>query len=136
MKVNTTSSVGGVEEAPRSGDTRGGQDAGHVNTSHILEPPLMTYIDDPDPEITQSLEAAGYYAVTNKDGVYEATPVDTFLVFSDGSLFGADEEGEDLAEVKGFRGYVFIAGGADGLDSDDIEQLLNETMINEEDDNG
>ena len=136
MKVNTTSSVGGTEEAPRAGDTRGGQDVGHVNTSHILEPPLMTYIDDPDPEITQQLESAGYYAVAHRDGVYEAVEVASFLVFDDGSLFGTDGAGEDLAEQEGFKGYVYIEEGADELSSEELETVLEETMINREDDNG
>jgi len=133
MKVNTTSSIGGVEEAPRSGDARGDQANGRVNTSDILEPPAMVYIDDPDPEITQSLEAAGYYAITNRGGVYEAVEVASFLIFDDGSFFGADAEGADLAELEGFEGYVFVAGGLDELSSEEIEKLVEETRIDKED---
>jgi hypothetical protein len=43
-----------------------------------------------------------------------------------------DEEVADLAEARGFEGFVFIAGGADELDGGDIEELLKETKINQE----
>ena len=77
------------------------------------------------------MEAVGYYAVTRRLGLYEVVPVDSFLVFSDGSHYGTDEEGEDLAEQPGFEGFIFAKGEADELSDEEIERLLEETKIEE-----
>jgi hypothetical protein len=118
--VNTTSSISGGDVPTRPQ----GHDKHPVH--HVINGTAL-YDEMDAPEITQSLEARGYYAVTKRLGVYEPLPVDSFLVFDDGFLYGVDKEGEDLAERSGFQGYVFIAGGADELSGEEIEQLLEET---------
>ena len=142
--MNTTDSIKAVkpvcempeEEAaklPRADTRERHNNHGTVNTSDILEPPAMVYIDEPDPEIVQELSAAGYYAVTAEGGAYEATPVDSFIVFDDGSFYGADGEGADLAEMPGFQGYIFVRGDVDGMTSEQVKQMLKESRIDKED---
>jgi hypothetical protein len=93
--------------------------------------------DVDDPVIVQELPAAGYYAVVREGERFRAAPVECFLAFDDGSIFGADEEGSDLAELPGFQGFVFsdgtkmLSSKREMLSSKRVEQLLEETKIEE-----
>ena len=128
--MNTTTNIHGnaCEEPERR---RREHYTGYTNTTKLYDE--MVDLSDPDPEITQSLEASGYYAVAEQGGAYESVPVDSFLVFDDGSIYGTDANGEDLAEREDFKGYVFIKEGADELSSEGRAALLKETMMIKED---
>lgn len=81
----------------------------HVNTSAILEPPAMDYLDEP-PEITKVLNAGGW-AAAFEDGHQEELLF--WCVLDDATVHGVvlDEDGlVNLAEGNveardGFRGY-------------------------------
>jgi len=116
------------EQLPRA-EPKGRNPHGTVVTTRLYEEDLVD-LDEEDVSITQQLESMGYFAVVEKDGRCRALPVTSFLVFDDGSIFGADEEGVDLAEQEGFRGYVFSDGRA-MLNSKRVRKLLEETRLEE-----
>ncbi len=97
MVLNTTS---GPQEVPRG--TRS-----HINTTAILEPPLMAY-EGEEPEIASVVSAAGWCAVIAD----EAVPLPLWVLLDDGSVYGAaiGEDGLldplDSVETRpGFSGY-------------------------------
>ncbi len=73
MPVNTTH---GPQEVPRG-------EARHINTSDILEPPLMTY-EDEEPAILAVVSAGDWCAVV--EGV--AVPMPLWVLLDDGSVHG------------------------------------------------
>ena len=73
MVLNTTH---GPQEVPRG--TRS-----HINTTAILEPPLMSY-EGEEPEIASVVSAAGWCAVV--EGVAVAMPL--WVLLDDGSVYG------------------------------------------------
>ncbi len=100
MVLNTTR--GGPAEVPRG--TRS-----HINTTDILEPPKMQYVDEP-PEVVQVLAAPGW-AATFEDGHHEELIF--WCVLDDETVHGVvlGEDGlVDLAQGNaekhpGFTGY-------------------------------
>jgi len=78
---------------------------GHINTSDILEPPKLEYLDEPA-EIVHVLSARGYVAAF-KDGHREDL---VFWAVDDaGEVFGVtlnDEGRVDLARVSDREGFV------------------------------
>ena len=97
--INTTN---GPAEVPRG--TRS-----HINTSDILEPPLMTY-EDEAPDILAVLPAGDWCAVVG--GV--AVPVVAFVALDSGKIHGVaiGEDGRinlttgNVEELDGFTGYT------------------------------
>ena len=101
MVLNTTH---GPQEVPRG--TRS-----HINTSAILEPPLMSY-EDEEPEIASVVSAAGWCAVIAD----EAVPLPLWVLLDDGSVYGA-AIGEDgllapLDNVENNPNFVRYSRGA------------------------
>jgi hypothetical protein len=71
--INTTT---GAVEVPRG--TRS-----HINTSAILEPPLMTY-EGEEPEILAVLPGGSWYAVIGGEGI----PLIAMVALDDASMYG------------------------------------------------
>ncbi len=100
MVLNTTR---GPVEFPRG-------EARHINTTDILEPPKMQYVDEP-PEVVQVLAAPGW-AATFEDGHHEELLF--WCVLDDETVHGVllGEDGlVDLAQGNaetrsGFSGYT------------------------------
>ena len=98
----------------------------------------MIDISEEPMEVEQILEApTNMYTVCRAtEGTLKATKVN-YLLVSEGTMWGfvgiRDEvEMASTAETKdGFEGYV-IKEGADALSTEEIEQLLNETKIEED----
>ena len=109
--------------APRPEDSR------IVNTCSVYEGDL---VDLDAPKLSQSVEVVGLHALTEHEGAYEAHPVDSLMVWDDGSMYAVDAEREDLAEREGFVGYVNTTEDADELTSEELEELLEETRIEED----
>ncbi len=96
--INTTR---GPAEVPRG--TRS-----HINTSAILEPPLMSY-EGEEPEIASVVSAAGWCAVIGD----EVVPLPLWVLLDDGSVYGAaiGEDGlldplDSVEKRSGFNGYT------------------------------
>jgi hypothetical protein len=98
MVLNTTT---GAVEVPRG--TRS-----HINTTAVLEPPLMTY-EDEAPEIIAVVPATGWQAVIGD----EAVPLVAFVALDDASMHGVAVGSNGLInlttgnveELAGFTGY-------------------------------
>ncbi len=73
MVLNTTH---GPQEVPRG-------EARHINTSAILEPPLMSY-EDEAPEIISVLNAGDWCAVVDGDAI----PLVAWVALDDASMHG------------------------------------------------
>jgi hypothetical protein len=81
----------------------------HVNTSDVLEPPRMEYLDE-EPEIIAVVPAADWCAVVGEALV----PLVVFVAMDDGRLYGVvvgDDGRVDLVEntaedIPGFTGYI------------------------------
>jgi len=95
--MNTSNGPVAVERGPG---------AGHViNTSDILEPPKLEYLDEPA-EIVHVLSGAGY-AATFEDGHREDLVF--WVVGAEGEVFGAtlsDDGKVDLASAEDRKGFV------------------------------
>ncbi len=100
MPINTT---GGAIPRP-------GERVGHVvNTSDVLEPPQMQYVDEP-PEITQVLDAVGW-AAAFEDGHQEELLF--WCVLDDATIHGVVLGKDGLVDLtegnvetrRGFRRY-------------------------------
>jgi hypothetical protein len=96
--INTTT---GPQEAPRG--TRS-----HINTSDILEPPLMTY-EGEEPEIISVLPGTGWQAVIGEERV----PLVAFVALDSGKMHGVvvgadgciDLTAGNVEELAGFTRY-------------------------------
>jgi hypothetical protein len=99
MVLNTTN---GAVEVPRG--TRS-----HINTSDLLEPPKMEYLDE-EPEIVSVVSAGGWQAVIGGEPVALAA----FVALDDASMYGVavDEGGRinlttgNVELLDGFTGYA------------------------------
>ena len=102
--MNTSNGPVAVERGPG---------AGHViNTSDILEPPQMQYVDEPA-EVAHVLSGAGY-AATFEDGHREDLVF--WVVDDEGAVFGAtlsDEGRAGLASVEDRAGFVMYERTSD-----------------------
>ncbi len=101
MTINTTH---GPAEVPRG--TRS-----HINTSAILEPPLMTY-EDESADILAVVSAGDWCAVIAD----EAVPLPLWVLLDDGSVYGVaiGEDGllDALDNVENNPNFVRYARGA------------------------
>jgi len=113
-------------ELPRAGTKEPNR---YTVTTRLYEEDLID-LDEPEVSITQQLDSEGYFAVVQEGERYRSVPVASFYVFSDGSLYGADEEGVDLAGFEGFAGFVF-SDGTGMLRSERVEKLLEQTRREE-----
>ncbi len=101
MVLNTTR---GPQEVPRG-------EARHINTTAILEPPLMAY-EGEEPEIASVVSAAGWCAVIGD----EAVPLPLWVLLDDGSVYGvavgADGLLDALDNVENNPNFVRYSRGA------------------------
>ncbi len=96
MPINTTAGPVSVDPDPPR----------HINTSDVLEPPRMEYLDE-EPEIISVLPATGWHAVVGG----EAVALIAFVALDSGRMYGAavgNDGWVDLVEgnVEDRKGFV------------------------------